>query len=328
MPKPRSKQIVLSETPFYHLTYRCVRRSYLCGEMDGCNFEHRRQWIVERLKLLTDIFAIDVAAYAVMMNHYHILVRVNLERSAAWTVTEIFERWKRLFQVPELITQYLSGQLIGDDEIQAAENTIEIYRERLTSISWFMRCLNEHIARSANIEDKCGGRFWEGRFKSQAILDNAALINTMVYIDLNPIRAKIAETPENSDYTSISERIAERNVATDVRCAFHGKLIPFAEGKGFATGPSIPMHLTDYIELVDWTGRQIRSDKRGAISDIAPPILARIGIEQGNWLQNCRKLEDEFRQVIGPAGAIEKLCAAIGQNWLQGIQNCRRCFGV
>ena len=58
MPKPRNKQIALSETPFYHLTYRCVRRSFLCGEIDGCNFEHRREWIVERLKLLTEILAV------------------------------------------------------------------------------------------------------------------------------------------------------------------------------------------------------------------------------------------------------------------------------
>ena len=327
MPKPRSKQIALSETPFYHLTYRCVRRSFLCGEIDGYNFEHRRQWIVERLKLLTNMFAIDVASYAIMMNHYHVLVRVNLEKSAAWTVKEIFEHWGLLFQVPDLIKQYLAGSLIEDEDIQAAENMIQIYRERLTNISWFMRCLNEHIARSANFEDKCTGRFWEGRFKSQAILDEAALINTMVYIDLNPIRARIAETPETSEYTSISERLAERNVATDVGCAFHGKLMPFLDGKRLISTPHIPMHFSDYIELVDWSGRQLRQDKLGAISNTAPPILARLGIEPGNWLQNCQKLEQDFRQVIGPAAAIDKFCQAIGQKWLQGIHHCRRCFG-
>ncbi len=327
MPKPRCKQIALSETPFYHLTYRCVRRSFLCGEIDGYNFEHRREWIVERLRLLTEMFAIDVASYAIMMNHYHVLVRVNLDKSAAWSASEIFEHWSMLFQVPDLMKQYLAGNLLEDKDIQAAENMIEMYRERLTSISWFMRCLNEHIARSANFEDKCTGRFWEGRFKSQAILDEAALINTMVYIDLNPIRAKIAEKPESSAYTSIAERLAECNLATDVRCAFHGKLMPFIDGKGIVGEPCVPMHLTDYIELVDWTGRQIRPDKRGAVSETAPPILARLGIEQGNWLQNCQKLEDDFRQVIGPVAAIDKFCQAIGQKWLQGVQSCRRCFG-
>ena len=327
MPKPRNKQIALGETPFYHLTYRCVRRSFLCGELDGVNFEHRREWIVERLRLLTSMFAIDVASYAVMMNHYHVLVRVNVEKAGMWSAKEIFEHWSILFQVPDLMKQYLAGHLIELDDIQAAENMIEIYRERLTSISWFMRCLNEHIARLANFEDKCSGRFWEGRFKSQAILDEAALINTMVYIDLNPIRAKIAETPESSAYTSIGERIGERNLVTDVSCAFHGKLMPFLDGNAIQDTPYIPMHRTDYIELVDWTGRQIRPDKRGAISDTAPPILARLGIEQGYWLQNCQKLEEDFRHVIGPVAAIDKFCHAIGQKWLQGIHRCRRCFG-
>jgi len=327
MPKPRCKQIALSETPYYHLTYRCVRRSFLCGEIDGCNFEHRREWIVQRLKLLTEMFAIDVASYAIMMNHYHVLVRVNAVKSAAWSVAEIFERWGMLFQVPDIIKQYLVGHLLELADIQAAETMIEIYRERLTSISWFMRCLNEHIARCANIEDNCSGRFWEGRFKSQAILDETALINTMVYIDLNPIRAKIAETPESSEFTSIAERIAQRNLATEVRAAFHGKLMPFMDGKGLVDAPHIPMHLSDYIELVDWSGRQIRPDKRGAISEKTPAILARLGIDQGNWLQNCQKLEKDFRQVIGPVAAIKHFCQAVGQKWLQGINSCRRCFG-
>ncbi len=327
MPKPRNKQIALSETPFYHLTYRCVRRSFLCGEIDGCNFEHRRGWIVDRLRLLTAMFAIDVAAYAIMTNHYHILVRVNIEKAAAWTVADIFKQWSLVFQVTDLMKQYLAGNVVTDEEIKAAERLAKMYRERLTSISWFMRCLNEHIARAANAEDKCSGRFWEGRFKSQAILDEAALINTMVYIDLNPIRAQIAETPETSEYTSFAERIAHRNLAADAKCAFHGNLIPFIDGNGIIDTAYIPMNLSDYIGLIDWSGRQIRPDKRGSISDNAPPILARLGIEQGNWLQNCQKLEADFRQVVGPAVAIEKFCKTVGQKWLQGINSCRRCFG-
>jgi REP element-mobilizing transposase RayT len=273
------------------------------------------------------MFAIDVASYAIMTNHYHVLVRVNVEQAATWSFEEVIQHWSLLFQVPETIKDYLAGNLVESKDIQAVENTLEIYRERLTSISWFMRCLNEHVARQANLEDKCHGRFWEGRFKSQAILDETALINTMVYIDLNPIRAKIADTPESSEYTSIAERIAHRNLANDIKCAFHGKLMQFLDGKGIQDTPHIPMHLTDYIELVDWTGRQIRPNKRGAISENAPPILTRLGIEQSNWLQNCLSLEKDFRQVIGSVATIEKFCQTIGQKWLQGISNCRRCFG-
>jgi len=78
-------------------------------------------------------------------------------------------------------------------------------RERLQSSSWLMKCLKEPLSRLANREDKARGAFFEGRFKSVAILDDESLLAVCAYIDLNPVAAGIAEVPETSEYTSIIE---------------------------------------------------------------------------------------------------------------------------
>ena len=98
-----------------------------------------------------------------------------------------------------------AGILISGDRITLNE-TIKEYWRRLFDMSWFMRDLNEYIAREANKEDHWTGRFWEGRFKSQALLDESALLTCMAYMDLTPIPAKMEETPETSAHTSIKKR--------------------------------------------------------------------------------------------------------------------------
>jgi REP element-mobilizing transposase RayT len=190
-----------------------VRRAYLCGEdfATGQNFEHRRGWIETRIRELASIFAIDVAAYSVMSNHYHIVLRVDEERTADWTEEEVLRRWTQLFTGPLLVQRYLTVARddMSDSERSRVGEWVETYRERLHDLSWFMRVLNETVARMANAEDECTGRFWEGRFKSQALLDEQAVLMAMSYVDLNPIRAGMAETPEQSAHTSVKQRVED-----------------------------------------------------------------------------------------------------------------------
>lgn len=213
MPQARENQIALDATSTYHCISRCVRRQYLCGKdaQTGKDFSHRRDWIRARIFELQAIFAIDICAYAVMSNHVHLVLRVQQDAALAWDDREVAERWLKLFGGRPLLRSFVAGENLSEAQLSAVSAWIEIYRERLFSISWFMRRLNEPIARAANAEDNVTGRFWEGRFKSQALLDDAAVIAAMAYVDLNPIRAAMAESPEESDYSSIQQRVLEQD---------------------------------------------------------------------------------------------------------------------
>jgi hypothetical protein len=154
-----------------------VRRAFLCGEdrHSGRGFEHRRQWIEGRLLVLTYIYAIDIAAYAVMSNHYHVVLHVNRERGQNWSDAEVIKRWHRLFKGSMLSQRFSRGEPLDRAEQHALDEQAAEWRQRLISISWFMRSLNERIARDANREDNVTGRFWEGIFTTQALLDEKAL---------------------------------------------------------------------------------------------------------------------------------------------------------
>ncbi|HIQ14291.1 MAG TPA: hypothetical protein EYH38_01800 [Leucothrix sp.] len=177
-------------------------------------------------------------------------------------------------------------------------------------ISWFMRILNEFIARESNREDNVTGRFWEGRFKSQALLDQQAVIACMAYVDLNPIRADMAKTPEESDYTSIQERI--QKVMKKQSCA----LLPF-HNKTDKKDKSIPFEENDYIALVDWSGRAILENKRGSISANTPPILTRLGIDEKDWLNHIRYFERQFPTVAGNIDKLRELANKLHENGLK-----------
>ncbi|MFT5418467.1 MAG: REP element-mobilizing transposase RayT, partial [Gammaproteobacteria bacterium] len=205
----RSSLVSVSDTPYYHCISRCVRRAYLCGEdrYTGESYEHRREWFIERLAILSEVFSIEVAAYAVMSNHCHVVVHIDEEAARALSLDEVIERWCTLYRGPDVIQRYRAGESLSAAEREVISTVVETWRDRLSSLSWFMRCLNEHIAWRANAEDGCTGRFWEGRFKSQALLDDTAVITAMAYVDLNPIRAGMSKDLAGSHKTSVQQRL-------------------------------------------------------------------------------------------------------------------------
>ncbi len=332
MTRPRATLVSVEDTPYYHCIGRCVRRAYLCGEdqLSGKSFAHRRQWILARLKLLTETFAIDLCAYAVMSNHYHLVVRLAPERVKSWTAREVLERWTRLFSGPELVQRYLMHQPLAETERTTLDALIGKWASRLSDLSWFMRCLNEPIARQANLEDGCTGHFWEGRFKSQALLDETALLTAMVYVDLNPIRAGIAETPVESDFTSIQQRlfsVAKRQGLTKIGHRAEKPALLSLLGAQHRDSPDdIPFNLQDYFDLLDTTGRVVRSDKRGAIADSQPTLLTTLGIASPEWFKSVTQLQSRFELFVGSPQHLRRLADKRGWRWVRGLAAGRKLY--
>ena len=296
MPQARKRLISLIDTQYYHCVSRCVRRCFLCGVDDysGQNYEHRRGWVEERLLYLSSVFAIDICAFAVMSNHVHLVLHVDVDKAHGWSDKQVLALWHTLYKGTLLTQKFMRDETLSQSELISLNDTIKIYRQRLYDISWLMRNLNEYIAREANKEDKCTGRFWEGRFKSQALLDESAVLACMAYVDLNPIRSKMAKTPETSDHTSIQKRI---HAAKKSQTQPHN-LMPFVGNPRQDMPKGIAYSLKDYCELVDTTGKIIRDDKRGYIEE-KNPILERLGLDSEQWLILTTEFEQHFSAAVG-----------------------------
>lgn len=346
----RREMIDPSEVQVCHTISRCVRRAFLCGDdpVSGESYEHRRQWIRDRLEFLASVFGIDCLTYAIMSNHIHLILRSRPDMVATWSDEEVARRWLRLF--PARREKDGSPAEPTDAEIASIVNQADVLgerRRRLSDISWWMRCTTEHIARRANREDECTGHFWEGRYKCQLVLDEASLLACAAYVDLNPVRAALAETPEESSFTGVKDRIDDQSgkEKTRKRKTRHrersgaeprsGWLAPVELGKSTDSADLgicqsgrrasrkgfLPMSLNDYLGLLDWTGRQIRGDKRGRIPKHLSPILERIGLDEREWCGLVKEFGRTFKRVAGTSEHLAEEAARRGFHWLQAPGN-------
>jgi REP element-mobilizing transposase RayT len=310
MTQARSTLIPLGHAVFVHVTTRCVRLAWLLGKDRFSNrrFDHRCGLIEARVRELADVFAVGVYAFAWMANHFHLALAVRPDVVRSWSDNEVIDRWQRIYRSKcekrnaERRTQMLA------DPVRMRE-----IRARLSSLSWFMKCLNEHVSKIANVEDDARGHFWEARFKSQVLLDERALLAAMAYVDLNPIRAGIAHNLMGSRNTSI--RLRCKAARGDAELADE-RLMPIW-GPAASTMP--PITVAEYIELVDDTGRQFRKDKRGAIQAHEPRALQKLGLSPNHWTRKVKGVGSGFWRVVGTLDAIEEKAAAMQQQFLRGI---------
>lgn len=333
-----------------HCTQRCVRRAFLCGTdaYSGKSYEHRREWIRWRLEFLASAFGIDCLTYTVMHNHIHLVLRSRPDVVKFWSDKEVARRWLMLFpcrrekdgspcEPTEAEINHLSGQA----------KKLRERRRRLSDISWWMRCTSEHIARRSNSEDEVTGHFWEGRFRSQLILDEAGLLACAAYVDLNPVRAAIADSPERSRFTGVKDRLDDLQACEGFSATLDylrrgdgcgsrsGWLAPIQiDEANDPTGPVVSagrrrasdkgflsISLEAYLQLLDWTGREIRDGKRGQVPADLRPILQRIGLEGASWCELITRFRRCFKRAAGSSRKLADEATRRGCSWLQAPGN-------
>ena len=344
MPSCPRKEIFNPHEPgYYHCFSRCVRGAYLCGRdaVTGKCYDHRKGWIERRLEFLASVMGLDVIAHGVMDNHFHVVLRNRPDVVKGWSDREVARRWLRvcpgtrreLEQDPPEPTKQQIEALMADRK-QLAE-----VRTRLSSISWFMRFVDEFVARCANREEgEHMGRFWAGRFTSTALLDVVGILLCVMYVDLNPIRAGKAKTPEASRYTSAYRRIEARQARLragkgqregQTAAAWLAPVelaAPPPDGAQARAGRRVSdkgfleMSLDEYLRLLDWSGRQIRGDKRGAIPADLAPILQRLELDPEFCLEGAQSFDTWFADFAGRAATLTSHAAKIGRAWIRGMK--------
>jgi REP element-mobilizing transposase RayT len=306
MTMPRAHLVDPAVTRWYHCVTRCVRRAFLLSEEP----HNRKQWIDQRLQELAGIFAVSVGGFSVMDNHLHVLVRLDPDLAKVWSDEQVVRRWGRLFPPRDKSREPLPVTKAWVEWRLQDAQWVATVRQRLQSLSWFMKCLKEPLSRLANQQDKVRGAFFEGRFKSVAILDEEALLATCTYIDLNPLAAGIVEVPEASPHTSITtrvEHVKDQGRTPDLNAAKSGSvagsnasagleesiwLCPIEDRRKFDSsreGMLEGFSLGNYLLLVDYTGRLFR-DGKAAISAELTGILERIGTTSETWWARIEKL--------------------------------------
>lgn len=258
----------------YHLVSKCTRSMFLCGwdRLTRRQYGHRRRWLVQRARALAACFAVDLLNYSVMSNHFHLLVFYDPKANETWSDEEVAQRWVDAFPPPQPSSavrgKFAAAKIWERRKADRRElvlsnpDRLERARRTLGSLSSFMKHLKQPIARRANLEDGCEGHFFEQRFYSGALLSEKAIIAAAAYVDLNPVRADLAERLDEYEEVSIAERIRENSAKR-----LNDYLRPIASGLGQHRS-YMEITLGDYVGLLEGIiAAQTTPDKKKAQGD-------------------------------------------------------------
>jgi hypothetical protein len=333
------------EIAIVHVMNRVVRRCFLLGNdpVTGNNYDHRKIWMEEQLQRLAACFGIDLLCFAILSNHFHLILRSRPDVVATWDDTEVARRWLMLCPVRKNDEGFAEEP--NEAELNMVRNDpqkLETVRLRLSDIAWWMRLLCQNIAVRANHEDREMGKFWQSRYRAVRLLDDPAILACAAYVDLNPIRAAMAETLEKSDFTSVQRRIqtiqqemgstthqpievtattseqvvGDRFLSPLTIDERHDPIGPDSSSDGFRCSDKgfLPLSVADYVVLLDWTARRLADGKPGSTPHDAPPIFARLSIDPHVWCKLVGGFGRLFWNVAGQPQTIDATRSRIGQH--------------
>jgi hypothetical protein len=373
----RAEVFAPDEIAVVHVMNRVVRRCFLMGDdpLTGKNYDHRKQWIEDELRRLAARFGIDLIAHSILSNHFHLVLRSRPDVVAGWDDTSVARRWLQLCPLANRPKQAPDEPTEAElNSIRHDPDKLREIRTRLSDISWWMRLLCQRIAQWANQEEEDEqqqlGKFWQSRYRAVRLLDEAAILACAAYVDLNPIRAALAETLEECEYTSAQLRVQQlaSGEQPDTMSTEEESSKPQAEGEGvtpiaqertqalprgpgdflspvqipegpnaeqspwaaehgekptaqLGAGPSAGGSSTggrrcsdkgftsltafEYLELLDWTARQVVTGKPGATPEAIPGLLERLELEPQAWCELVSNFGRLFSVVAGKPTTVQ-----------------------
>ena len=325
----------------YHCGSRCVRRGWLMGDdpLTGKNHNRRRRWALLRLSLMCQAFSIDLLFFAILANHFHVVLRTMPRLAKRWPDREVARRWLMVF--PGKRTEDPLGVEPADEDIgRLARNKDEIkkIRRRLSDISWWHRAFKEPLSRLANAEDGCSGAFWESRVWCRLVEGREGLFAVGLYNDLNLLRAGQCADPWATPYCSIGMRVLAEKIVKEGGADPAPWLAQFTLSEcqtglmGSSTGlrasdlGCLDMTLDAYLKILRWAADESAKPRSGGM----PQDLGRLARSQG---LNPEKLSELiammpkiFPRMIGRAGQLRARAKEDDRHWFQGVGRADEFF--